>query len=198
MSAKAIRAVIIGFIVAFVISLAMAWLDAIAGQPDLPQEVLIGAVFGAITAYILGNLAGNRSIASASGADRAAAIARTPPPGKMLLYVVREGFIARMAGLNISIDGRPVAQLKAPRFTLIALPARQTTLGAAFGGLAGAQSKPNEIVLEPPANGILVVKITIAMGLVQGSVKFAVAPDAEAARKSLASTTMTPADVPEI
>ena len=198
MSAKAIRAVIIGFIVAFVVSLAMAWLDAIAGQPDLPQEVLIGAVFGAITAYILGNLAGNRSIASASGADRAAAIARTPPPGKMLLYVVREGFIARMAGLNISIDGRPVAQLKAPRFTLIALPARQTTLGAAFGGLAGAQSKPNEIVLEPPANGVLVVKITIAMGLVQGSVKFAVAPDAEAARKSLASTTMTPADVPEI
>jgi len=198
MSAKAIRAVIIGFIVAFVVSLAMAWLDAVAGQPDLPQEVLIGAVFGAIIAYILGNLAGNRSIASASSADRAAALVRTPPPGKMLLYVVREGFVAKMAGLNLSIDGRQVAQLKAPRFTFIALPARQTTLGAAFGGLAGAQSKPNEIVLEPPANGILVVKITIAMGLVQGSVKFAVAPDAEAARKSLASTTMTPADVPEI
>lgn len=198
MSAKAIRAVIIGVIVAFVVSLAMAWLDAVAGQPDLPQEVLIGAVFGAITAYILGNLAGNRSIASASSADRASAIARTPPPGKMLLYVVREGFVAKMAGLNLSIDGRQVAQLKAPRFTLIVLPARQTTLGAAFGGLAGAQSKPNEIVLEPPANGLLVVKITIAMGLVQGSVKFAVAPDADAARKSLASMTMTPADVPEI
>src|SRR5689334_14861869 len=139
MSAKAIRAVVIGFIVAFLVALGLGYLDSVAGQPDLMQETLIGAVFGGITAYILGNLAGNRSIASASGAERAAALARTPPPGKMLLYVKREGFIAKMAGLNLSIDGRPVAQLKAPRFTLIALPARQFNLGAAFGGLAGAQ-----------------------------------------------------------
>jgi hypothetical protein len=198
MSAKAIRAIVIGFAVAFLVAMGLSYLDSIAGRPDPMQNVLIGAVFGGITAYILGNLAGNRSIASASNADRAAALSRTPPPGKMLLYVVREGFVAKMAGLNLSIDGRPVAQIKAPRFTFIALPARQTTLGAAFGGLAGAQSKPNEIVLDPPANGILVVKITIAIGLVQGSVKFTVQPDGEAARKSLAYVTMTPADVPEI
>jgi len=198
MSAKAVRAVVIGFVVAFVVALGLAYLDAAAGQPDLLHETLIGAVFGAITAYILGNLSGNRSIASASDADRAAAVTRTAPPGKMLLYVLREGFVAKMAGLNISIDGRPVAQLKAPRFTLITLPARQATLGAAFGGLAGAQSKPNEIVLDPPAGGILVVKVTVAMGLVQGSVKFEVSTDPEAVRRSLAYVTMTPADIPEI
>ena len=198
MSAKALRAVIIGIVVAFVVAFGLSYLDSVTGNPDLFQEAWIGAVFGAITAYILGNLSGNRRIASASDAERAAAITRAPPPGKMLLYVVREGFVAKMAGLNLSIDGRPVAQLKAPRFTLLTLPARQTTLSAAFGGLAGAQSKPNEIVVYPPAGGIVVVKVTVAMGLVQGSVKFAVQPDPEAIRKSLAFVTMTPADAPEI
>ena len=198
MSPKVVRAILFGVLVAFLVAFGLSYLDAYIGAPDLREEVLIGAVFGGITAYVLGNLSGNRSIASASGADRSAAVTRTPPPGKMLLYVVREGFIAKMAGLNLAIDGRPVAQIKAPRFTLITLPARQTTLSAAFGGLAGAQSKPSELVIDPPPGDIVVVKITMALGIVQNGVTLTRQPDPEAARKSLAYVTMTPADVPEI
>lgn len=195
---KAVRAVIFGVLVAVAVSAAMAYLDAVTGKSDMTTDVIIGAVFGAITAYVFGNLAGNRSIANAGNAERATALIRTPPPGKMLLYIQREGFVAKMAGLNIAIDGRPVAQLKAPRFTLIVVPARQTTLSAGFGGLAGPQNRAGEIVIDPPPGGIAVVKIAVAMGLVQGSLRFTVQPNPQGARAALATIPMTPADVPEI
>jgi hypothetical protein len=195
---KGVRAVLIGIVVAFVLSFGLAYFYAAAGEPDTPQAVLVGCVFGAITAYIFGNLAGNRSIANASDAQKREALARAPEPGKALLYLYREGFVAKLAGLNLSIDGRVVAQLKAPRFTLVVVPARQVALSAAFGGLAGPQNKKSEIVLDASAGGIVVVRITMAMGMLQGSVTMKPQPDPAAARQRLASFTMTPAEVPEV
>jgi len=195
---KGVRAVVIGIVVAFALSFGLSLLYSAAGKPDTMQAVLIGCVFGAITAYIFGNLAGNRSIPNASAAQRSEALARTPPAGRALLYLYRQGFVARLAGLNLSIDGRVVAQLKAPRFTLVAVPARQLTLTAAFGGLAGPQNKPSELVIDASAGGIVVVRITMAMGMLQGSIRMERQSDPVAARRALASMTMTPADVPEI
>jgi hypothetical protein len=195
---KGIRAIVIGVIVAIVVGFLIGLLNSIATDTPPLNAWLFGGVAGALTAYILGNLSGNRSIAKASDEQKREALARMPPTGKALLYLYREGFVAKLAGLNLSIDGRVVAQLKAPRFTLIVVPARPLTLSAAFGGLAGPQNRRSEIVVNASAGGIVVVKMTIAMGLLQGSVNMQPQPDPQAARQALASMAMTPADVPEI
>jgi len=195
---KMVRALVIGFVVAAVVGFAIGMLNAATPGTEPMSPLFWGALAGAFTAFILGNLAGNRRIANASGADRTAALARAAPPDKALLYIYRTGFIAKLAGLNLAIDGRPVAQLKAPRFTLITVPARPLMLTAGFGGLAGPQSKKGELTIDASAGGIIVVKVTIAMGLAQGKVKMEQEPNGETARGALAAFTMTPADAAEI
>ena len=195
---RMVRALVIGFVVAAVVGFAVGMLNAATPGTEPMSPAFWGCLAGAFTAFILGNLAGNRRIANASSADRDTALARTVPPGKALLYVYRTGFVAKLAGLNIAIDGRPVAQLKAPRFTLVAVPARPIMLTAGFGGLAGPQSKKGELTVDASAGGIMVVKITIAMGLAQGKVKMEQEPNGDTARAALASFAMTPADAAEI
>ena len=121
---------------------------------------------------------------------------RRLPAGPCSISIAR----ASSPGLPASTSRSTVAssQLKAPRFTLVAVPARQLTLTAAFGGLAGPQNKPSELVIDASAGGIVVVRITMAMGMLQGSIRMERQSDPVAARRALASMTMTPADVPEI
>src|ERR1700761_1231969 len=195
---KMIRAVVIGFVVAFVVGLAIGMLNAATPGTEPMSPTFWGGFAGVLTAFILGNLAGNRRIANASNADRDAALTRSPPPGKALLYVYRSGFVAKLAGLNVAIDGRPVAQLKSPRFTLITIPARPVMLTTAFGGLAGPQNKKGELTVDASGGGIYVVQITLGFGWVQGQVKLTQEANGETARKALASFAMTPADAPEI
>jgi hypothetical protein len=195
---KMVRALVIGFIVAAIVGFAVSMLNQATPGTEPMNPVFWGCLAGAFAAFILGNLAGNRRIANASRVDRDAALNRTAPPGKALLYVYRTGFVARLAGLNIAIDGRPVAQLKAPRFTLITVPARPIMLTATFGGLAGPQTKKGELTVDASAGGIYVVKITIAMGLAQGKVQMQLKANGQTARSALASYAMTPADAAEI
>ena len=103
---------------------------------------IYGIFTGAFFAYIFANLAGNRKVPTADAAQKEAALALKPPPGKALLVVYREGFVAKLAGLNIAVDGQEFAQLTAPKFTVLTLPAGAHTLTCGFGGLAGPQSKP--------------------------------------------------------
>ena len=86
-------------------------------------------------AYIFGNLAGNRKVASIDGGEREAALKLQPPAGKVL----REGFVAKLAGLNIALDGKEFAPLTAPKFTVLALAPGPHTLACAFGGAEPAQ-----------------------------------------------------------
>jgi len=141
---KPVRAVVIGVVVAFVVSFLLSLLPTEDGRSFSLSTLMVGLFAGIFTAYILGNLSGNRSVADAGDEQRKQALAAVPPAGKMLLYVQRQGFVAKLAGLNIFIDGRNVAQLKSPRFTLVTLPARPCALSASFGGLAGAQSRGTE------------------------------------------------------
>src|ERR1700722_13522684 len=80
-------------------------------------SVWYGAFFGVFVAYIFANLAGNRKIPPAGEAEKQAVLQLQPPPGKALLVEFREGFVAKLAGLNLFLDGRPFAQLSSPKFT---------------------------------------------------------------------------------
>jgi hypothetical protein len=195
---KTVQAIILGFVVALVVGFGMWFLLGLDGEDHTVRASLTGAFAGIGAAYLFGNLSGNRKIANASDADKRAALGRQPPPGKALVFLYREGFVAKLAGLNIVIDDKPVAQLKSPRFTAVVVPAGDHAILAKFGGLAGSQSQEGEFSVHAPADGAIAVKMTIRIGVLKGGVAFALDPDLAEARSRMQRMPMTPPDLAEI
>lgn len=137
---KYAKPLIVGFIVLLVVSFLIGFLGGAVGADLGLLPMLAGLFAGGFTAYIMANLAGNRVGVAASDADRAQAASLIPPPGKGLLVVYREGFVAMAAGMNLALNGREFAQLKGGKFTAIAVEPGEHQLSAGFGGLAGAQN----------------------------------------------------------
>jgi hypothetical protein len=189
---KYTRAIVAGFIAAAV----MTFLMSFVFEGITPY--IYGTFTGAFVAYIFGNLAGNRKVAVAATAEKDAALKLQPPPGKALLVVFREGFVAKMAGLNLAVDGKEFAQLTAPKFTVVALAPGAHTLTCGFGGLAGPQSKPGTYSFEVAEGGVAAVGIGVAMGLVQGSMTFTPLADANAARAKVSRMPMVTAEPAEV
>jgi hypothetical protein len=155
---------------------------------------LYGIGTGVFVAYIFANLAGNKKLPIASNQEKAAALELKPPPGKALLVVYRDGFVAKLAGLNVAVDGTDFAQLTAPKFTALAVPPGSHTLTCGFGGLAGPQSKPGVYSFEVAEGQVAGVGIGVAMGAVQGSLKFTPSPSTDALRSKVANMPMVKAE----
>ena len=189
---KYARAIIAGFIAAAL----MTFLMSFVFEGITPY--IYGVFTGMFVAYIFGNLAGNRKLPIAAAGEKEAALALKAPPGKALLVVFREGFVAKLAGLNIAVDGKAFAQLTAPKFTVLALPPGAHTLTCGFGGLAGPQSKSGTYAFEVAGGGVAAVGIGVAMGLVQGSMTFTPIADVDAARAKVSRMPMVKADPAEI
>src|ERR1700722_1963140 len=95
---KTLQVVILGVVVALVVGLGFGFVMGLDGQDHTASATMGGLGAGVVAAYLFGNLAGNRRIANASGDEKSAALSRTPPPGKALLFLYREGFVAKLAG----------------------------------------------------------------------------------------------------
>jgi len=191
---KYIPGILIGVVVAFMTSL----LFKVFIFPEGGTAYVYGVFIGGFIAYILSNLAGNRKVASASGEEKAAALALRPPPGKALLVVYREGFVAKLAGLNLAVDGKEFAQLTAPKFTSLVVSPGIHTLTCGFGGLAGPQSKKGSYDFEALADGFAAVGIGVSMGLVQGNMRFTPIADAGALKAKLSNMPMAKAEPAEM
>jgi hypothetical protein len=190
---KYIPAIVIGVVVAIAFGFIM-----VLAFPDSPEHAIYGVFVGGFAAYITANLAGNRKVASASDADKQAALQMKPPPGKSQLYVYREGFVAKLAGLNLQVDGTEFAQLTAPKFTCLVVAPGPHTLTCGFGGLAGPQSKKGVYEFVAPADGVAVVGIGVNMGLVQGAMSFTPISSPDAAKTKLSGMPMAVASPAEI
>ncbi len=114
--------------------------------------------------YIFWNLRGTGKAVLADPAAQAAALSMTPPAGQALVYVYREGFVAKLAGMNINLDGKTLAQLTAPRFTSFAVSPGQHTVSGAFAGGAGAQTKGFEVAVSAVEGGVYAYRVTVEMG----------------------------------
>ena len=179
-----------GFVVAFLLGFGLKQLEIASGEPLGMTLWLSPMFFGALTAFLLANLAGNRKVANASSAERQAALSSPPPAGKALLVVWREGFVGMAAGLNVTVDGVVRAQLKSPRFVVIPLDPGAHEINAAFGGLAGAQNNASAVRLTVAAGETAVIRATLSMGALKNTVNLALVEDVEAARRKLASVKM--------
>src|SRR5579872_5192652 len=178
---KIAQALIIGFVVALVVGGGMGWLLSFDPEPHAMTPLMTGAGAGALTAFIIATLAGNRSIANVSQADKRAALERSPPEGKALIFLVRRGYMAKLVGMNFEIDSIPVAQLKSPHFTCVAVPAGPHTITAAFGGCA----------LTATPGMTAVIEARMLWGLVQGGIGLSQQTDVAAAKARLAGKPMT-------
>ena len=188
---KYAKPVIVGFIVAFVVSGGLALLASAGGADPGFTPALVGVIFGAFTAYIMGNLAGNRKGKAASDEEKAAAVALRPEPGKALLIVFRQGFVGKAAGMNVGVDGKIVTQIKSPRFTAIPLEVGRHEMELAFGGLAGEQNNANIERFGVGPGEVVVYQAKISMGALKNTIKVdRVIPDAALSDK-LRGMTMT-------
>jgi hypothetical protein len=191
---KYVRPIIFGVVAGIAGGILVKWLVFPEGAAWLIYALGIGLV----VAYFLSNLAGNRKVAAAGAAERQQAMRMAPPAGKAMLIPYREGVVAKLAGLDLAIDGKPFAQLLSPQFTCVLLSPGSHTLTGAFGGLAGAQSKPASWAFEAAPGSVLAVRIDSALGMTQGAVKFILEADLEKLKKKMDRMRMAAVDVPEI
>lgn len=190
---KYVRAIVIGFVVAVVFGFLMSFVFT-----NGPQPIFYGGFAGVFTAYILSNLAGNKKLPIASEAEKDQALQLKPPPGKSLLLVYREGFVAKLAGLNLFVDGKEFAQLTAPKFTALVVSPGAHNLSCGFGGLAGPQSKKGSYDFVAPVDGFTAVRIGVRMGVVQGAMSFTASTDPQTTRSKLGSMPMVKAEPAEL
>lgn len=161
---KYIPALVVGFLVAVGVAFLLTLFIASAGADAGPLPTFIGAMLGVFTAYIMANLAGNRRGAKGSDAQKQAALDLRTDPGQALLIVFREGFVGSAAGMDLSLDGRFVAQLKSPRFTATPVDPGARRLSMSFGGLAATQNEATTVDFTAAPDEVIAFRATMKMG----------------------------------
>jgi len=185
---------IAGFVTAFGVNFLLSAMATAGGEKPDNIGLIAGIGLGVVVALIFFNLSGNRKTAAAGAGAKQRALAFTAEPGKAALYLVRTGFVGKLAGMNLAVDGREVAQLKSPRFTRVDVAPGAHTLTASFGGGLTIQTKRSELAFTCGDGEIVVVKLSMGMGIVQNPVKIE-RSSADAVRAELAGMQMTAPDV---
>ncbi|WP_428155440.1 hypothetical protein [Brevundimonas sp.] len=167
---KYIPAIVVGFLVAVVVSGGLTFFFSSAGADAGYLPMIVGAFLGIFTAYIMANLAGTKLGKAATPEQKRAVLESRPEPGQALLIVYREGFVGKAAGMDLSVDDQFVAQLKSPRFTAISVSPGGHQLSMAFGGLAGKQNKPTlEGFIAAPGD-VIAFRATMQMGMMKNRI----------------------------
>ncbi len=191
---KFLAPLLAGFVTAFVVNFLMGLNGVEKGDAT---GLIAGIGAGVVVAIVLFNLSGNRRTLAADADARRRALTFVPTPGKAALYLVRTGFVGKMAGMNLAVDGREIAQLKSPRFTRVDIAPGAHALTASFGGGLAGQTKASELAFSCADGEIVVMKLSMSMGLVQNPLKIE-RSSAEAVRGEIARMQMTAPDLAAI
>ncbi|MEN5364194.1 hypothetical protein [Brevundimonas intermedia] len=168
---KYIPAIVVGFLVAVLVSGGLAFFFSSAGADAGYLPTMVGALLGIFTAYIMANLAGTKLGKAATPEQKQAVLNFRPQfHDQALLIVYREGFVGKAAGMGLSVDDRFVAQLKSPRFTAISVSPGGHQLSMAFGGLAGKQNKPTVEGFIAAPGDVVAFRATMHMGMMKNRI----------------------------
>jgi hypothetical protein len=190
-----IKNVLIAFAVAFAAGVGLGFLNSLSGSSSETMFTL-PVVFGVLVFFILQMRAGNRKEVRVDAASRQSLLSAIAPTGQALLYVYREGFMGKMVGWNVSLDGVALAQLRSPRFTQTTLSPGSHTLAVTLGGLAGTQNKPAEATFEAKPDEVIVMAMKSKMGAISNTLFFVREADAAAALQKFSKMPMVAAEVP--
>lgn len=162
---KYIPAIITGLIVAFVFGFLLSLTPAEGFSAWFPP-----AFFGILTAYLMANLQGTKAGPKASDEQKAAALNLKPSPGKALIIAYRQGFVGKAAGMQVSLDGAILAQIKSPQFTAKEVDPGPHSLGFTFVGLAASQNKPVVVGADVREGEVLAFRATLSMGAIKNTI----------------------------
>lgn len=95
------------------------WAGSHVGDSGFAQLLMLG-IFGLLAYLIFNGLRRNRKLEVVSAADRNRILGDQPSGARAIVY--REGFVAKLSGFDIAIDGVDHAQLKSPQSVAIDLP----------------------------------------------------------------------------
>jgi hypothetical protein len=188
------------YIVLVVIAAIIGWflfglLRVAFGDGLVNLLVLVILVGGGV--LIWRNLQLNRKVADATPEQRTAALTFAADAGKAALYVYRNQFIGKAVGVNVDIDGRQAAQVKAPRFTRIALTPGAHRLELYLGTPEKKKPGGYEEALSVAAGDVIVLKLEIEPQMVGVKIK-AARVDVQKARREIGSAKMVLPDVAEL
>ena len=183
------KPLIIGFILAFAVAFVLGLAGGAAGVDLGVMPMFAGLFVGGFTAYILANLAGTKAGPTGTVEQKRVALG-APTSGKGRLIVMRQGFVAMAAGLNVAVDNRVVAQLKSPNWTAVDLDPGAHSLSAAFTGLAEKQSNAAQTAFEVREGEVVVFKLGVSLGALKNSIKAERVATDETVRRQLESQKM--------
>lgn len=163
---KYLPAIITGVVVTIILSVLLG----VIGMQGLAL-FFIPVFLGLVTGYIMANLQGTKAGPTATGEQKAAALRCQPSPGKALLVVYRQGFVGMAAGINVSLDGRLVAQIKSPQFTAVEVDPGSHLLEITFVGLAAAQNQAFSETINLSAGEVAAFRATLSMGAVKNTIR---------------------------
>jgi hypothetical protein len=159
--------------------------------------LMIAAATGIVVFVAAHNLSGNRAIANADEATRRRALNFELWPDKTALYLVRTGFVGMAAGMNISIDGQPAAQLKSPRFARLDVAPGPHAITACFGGGLAAQTRSADFQFTGAPGEVVVLRLSVGLGALKNPLKIE-RVSVESVQAELPRLQMAAADIPEI
>jgi len=188
-----VRLIVFGLIGAVIGLIGLNVLRKFAG--DGPVAILWLVIIIAVVVVIARNLATNRATPDAAPAVREAALTFTPDPAKAALYVLRTQFVGKAVGVNVLVDGKPVAQIKSPRFTRILLSPGAHRLTGYCGTAKPSDAHAAEV--NAAAGAIIVMRCAVEPQIVSTIVKFT-PTTLDQARADLQKTRMTQPDVAEV
>ncbi len=135
----------------------------------------------------------NRKTPVADAAVRAQALAFAPERGFGSFVFIRTDRAGRSVGCNVTVDGKDVVQLMAPRFVVVRAAAGRHRLFADHPNAPGASAvQPIDIELREGA--VLIFRLKMVMGLMRSSVRLDPQEDTPALRAELGNMPMVQPD----
>ena len=163
---KGLRAIVIvsvtAFIMGFGLALLSAWLEA-HGEHAIPQSTRMLMIIGVsgMVASIAASRGANRRVARAAAGEEAEAKRFSPVADRATVYVFRDAFVGKVAGLDVLLDGTPIGQTRGKTFYRLQLPPGEHLL-ASRNPQDGSQ---REHRLRADAGSLLFLEQRVSIGM---------------------------------
>lgn len=124
---KGLRVTIVVAVTAFLTGFGVALLSVYLerhGEHPIPSSTRLTLVLGmsGMAAAIAGARGANRRVARAARDEEAEAKRYAPVADRATVYVFRDAFVGKVAGLDVLVDGAPVGQTRGHTFYRLQLP----------------------------------------------------------------------------